>query len=220
MTGRAGPGRLIVLEGPDAAGKTTQARLLAEALGTVPTFQFGATAIGSVLRQILLDPDMTVMADRTEALLIIADKAQHVVEVVEPALRSGRDVVSDRFTASTIAYQGHGRGLDIASLESMLHFATGGIQPDLTVLLDVEIHVARKRQNRKLDPMQLSLIRSKLDRIEREDRDFHQRVLKGYRELAASDPHRWVTVDGSSSVEVVAEQVLTAVRHRLEGADR
>ena len=136
-------GRLIVFEGADASGKSTQARRLAERLGADLTFQFGATAIGAAIRSILLDPAHSELDDRAEALLVIADKAQHVAEIVGPALERGETVVSDRFTASTSAYQGYGRGLDLAGLDAMMRFATHGLEPDLTVLLDVPWSVAR-----------------------------------------------------------------------------
>lgn len=138
-------GRLIALEGVDAAGKSTQVPVLAKELGAVETFQFGATAIGSALRRILLEPPSRHFDSRAEALLIIADKAQHVAEIVRPALEAGRDVVSDRFTASAIAYQGYGRGLDVAVLRSIMGFATEGIEPNLNVLLDIDPEVALGR---------------------------------------------------------------------------
>ncbi len=200
-------GRLIALEGADAAGKSTQARLLAEALGAVATFQFGATGVGAAVRQILLDPTQDALDDRAEALLIIADKAQHVAEIVGPALRAGRVVVSDRFTASTIAYQGYGRGLDVAVLRSVMDFATEGIEPDLTVLLDIDPKMARRR----LGPT--------FDRIEGADRAFHERVRRGYLELAAADPDHWVVVNGAAPVEEVAARVLSEVRDRLKDRD-
>ena len=138
-------GRLIAVEGIDGAGKSTQSRRLAVSMRAASTFQFGATEVGAVIRGLLLDPALGALDDRTEALLIIADKAQHVAEVVAPALRAGRDVVTDRFTASTLAYQGYGRGLDLGGLQSMLRFATGGIEPALNVLLDIPPELASRR---------------------------------------------------------------------------
>ena len=135
-------GRLIAFEGADASGKSTQARRLGERLGLPVTFQFGATDVGSAIRSIVLDPTNELLDDRTEALLIIADKAQHVAEIVGPALAIGDTIISDRFTASTLAYQGYGRGLDLQLLADMMDFATHGLQPDLTVLLDVDLAVA------------------------------------------------------------------------------
>ena len=193
-------GRLIAVEGVDASGKSTQARLLAESLGAMLTFQFGATGVGAVIRGVLLDPANDSLDDRTEALLIIADKAQHVAEIVGPALESGRDVVTDRFTASTLAYQGYGRGLDLDELRAMMRFATGGLEPDLNVLLEVRPELAARR-------MGLSL-----DRFEGEGREFLDRVQAGYRAMAEADPARWAVVDGDGSVDEVAVRVLAAVR--------
>lgn len=192
-------GRLIVFEGADASGKSTQARRLAMRLGAELTFQFGATEIGGAIRGILLDPAHAALDDRAEALLVIADKAQHVAEIVGPALERGETIVSDRFTASTTAYQGYGRGLDREQLDAMMRFATHGIEPDLTVLLDVEWAVARER------------LGGEMDRIEGAGAEFHTRVRDGYLELAGADPDRWVVVDAGGTVDEVAERVDAAV---------
>lgn len=226
-------GRLIALEGVDASGKSTQAPLLAKGLGAVETFQFGATAIGAALRRILLEPPSRHFDSRAEALLIVADKAQHVAEIVKPALEKGRDVVSDRFTASTIAYQGYGRGLDVAVLRSIMDFATEGIEPDLTVLLDVDPEAALMRLASPESP-QLELfdqpvadvgtdtdrMQPAFDRFEAEGRHFRERVRNGYLELADADPDRWVVVDGGAPVEEVTARVLSEVQGWLEGRDR
>lgn len=216
------------MEGVDGAGKSTQAPLLAEALGAQETFQFGATAIGDALRRILLDPPGRHFDPRAEALLIIADKAQHVAEIVGPALRAGRDVVSDRFTASTIAYQGYGRGLDIAVLRSIMDFATGGIEPDLTVLLDVDPDMALSRlgpqeppQLEFFDPPAASAddasdrVEPAFDRFEGAGQPFRERVRKGYLELAAANPDCWVVVSGDAPVDEVAAQIISEVQKRL-----
>ena len=195
---------MIAVEGIDASGKSTQARLLAEALGAVFTFQFGATDVGAVIRRLLLDPANDTLDDRTEALLIIADKAQHVAEIVAPALSEGRDVVTDRFTASTLAYQGYGRGLDLGALRAMMRFATGGIAPDLNVLLDVPAAVANRR------------LGSKLDRFEGEGGGFLERVRAGFGALASADHEHWAVVDADGSVQEVAGRVLACVRSRLD----
>lgn len=206
-------GRLIAIEGIDASGKTTQAKLLAEALGAEETFQFGATYIGSVIRKMLLDPDndgrgrRARMHDRTEALLVMADKAQHVAEIVKPKLDEGKTVVTDRYTASTLAYQGYGRGLDLGELRRMLHFATQGIAPDLTVLLDLDPAL----RNEHLEPA--------IDRIEGPHIDgvpvasFRNRVRMGYLDMADSERGRWSVVDADGSVTKVAERVLAAVNN-------
>lgn len=192
-------GRLIAFEGADASGKSTQARRLAGRLGADLTFQFGATDIGGAIRGILLDPRNARLDDRAEALLIIADKAQHVAEIVAPALQDGRTLVTDRFTASALAYQGYGRGLDMDLLQVLLDFAGHGIEPDVTVLLDVELEVARAR------------LGDAVDRIEGAGADFHRRVRHGYLEMAAADADRWLVVDAGGTVDDVAVDVDAAV---------
>lgn len=192
-------GRLIAFEGADASGKSTQARRLASRLGVELTFQFGATDIGSAIRSILLDPVHETLDDRAEALLVIADKAQHVTEIVAPALARGDTIISDRFTASTTAYQGYGRGLDRDELTGMMRWAPHGLEPDLTVLLDVDLEVARQR------------LGDEIDRIEGAGAEFHTRVREGYLEMAAADPDRWIVIDAGGTVDDVAARVDTAL---------
>lgn len=195
-------GRLIALEGIDGSGKSTQACRLAGSLGAELTFQFGATEIGSVIRDLLLSPTYSELDDKTEALLVVADKAQHLAEVVRPALQAGRDVVTDRYTASTLVYQGYGRGIDLAFLKSILQFATSGLEPDLTILLD-------------LDPAQASSrLQQKLDRIEdaTTKTSFVSRIRNGYLQLAAESPDSWVVVDASRNIDEVAIQIEAVAR--------
>lgn len=191
-------GRLIALEGGEACGKSTQAALLAERLGAVLTREPGGTAVGERVRDMLLDVSVVGLDARSEALLMAAVRAQHVAEVVEPALAAGRDVVTDRYAHSSLAYQGFGRGLDLDEVRRLSDFATRCLWPDLIVLLDVPVDVARER---------LGL----LDRFEAEDDAFHERVLNGYRMLAAAEPERWVVVPATGSVEEVAALVWEAV---------
>jgi dTMP kinase len=192
-------GRLIVFEGGEASGKSTQARLLAAELGAVLTHEPGGTEAGRRVREVVLDPAVGELSPRAEAMLMAADRAQHVAEVVEPALVRGEDVVSDRFTPSSLAYQGFGRGLDLDELRRLSAWATGGVEPDLVVLLEVPPDVARRRQGRQPD------------RMEAEDAAFHARVAEGYRRLAAAEPDRWVVVDGTDDVDAVAKRVREAV---------
>lgn len=196
------PGHLIAIEGIDGSGKSTQARHLAQAFDCDHTFQFGATTIGAAIRKLLLNFRLEEMDDRSEALLIITDKAQHVTEIVRPALASGRNVICDRYRASALAYQGYGRGLDLATLDAMMDFATQGLEADLTVLLDVDVERALERIGGQLD-----LIGGELDRIERMGFDFFNRVADGYRALAAANPETWVIIDGRAPIDEVSEQV-------------
>ncbi len=201
-------GRLIAFEGADASGKSTQARRLARRLGATLTFQFGATEIGGAIRSILLDPAHSALDDRAEALLVVADKAQHVAEVVRPALARGETVVSDRFTASSLAYQGYGRGIDLEVLDQMMRFATHNLSPELTVLLDVDLELARAR------------LGDEIDRIEGAGGDFHRRVRHGYLEMAAADPDRWLVIDAGGTVDEVAARVDAGVDQWMAGDHR
>jgi dTMP kinase len=197
-------GRLIVFEGGEACGKSTQARRLAERLGALFTFEPGATELGQLMRQIVLDPDTHHLDARAEALLIAADKAQHVRTIIEPALAAGRDVVCDRFVDSALAYQGFGRGLDLEELERVLDFATGGLRADLVLLLEVPDDVADLR------------LGGQRDRLEAESVAFHQRVREGFRSLAGADPKRWAVVDGEGSIEEVSARINWVLHERLD----
>jgi dTMP kinase len=197
-------GRLVVLEGIDGCGKSTQAKLLARSLGALLTAEPGGTSLGSELRSLLLDRGRGSVSVRAEALLMAADRAEHVVEVVEPALASGTWVVSDRFTASTLAYQGYGRGIDLADLTPVAGFAAHGLVPDLQILLDLQVDAARKRTRRESD-----------DRLERLGADFQVRVRDGYLALASSDPDHWTVIDATGTVAQVESQVVEAVTKRL-----
>lgn len=196
-------GRLVVLEGGEACGKSTQAARLAERLGAVLTREPGGTVVGEHIRDLVLDPVAAGIVPRAEALLMAAARAQHVAEVVEPALASGRHVVSDRFTGSSLAYQGHGRGLSVDDLRSLSHFATGGLEADVVVLLHLDPGQAAARRHRRPD------------RMEAAGTAFHRRVGEGFAALAAADPGRWVAVDGAGTEDEVAERVWSAVRARL-----
>ena len=191
-----GRGRLVVFEGGEGSGKSTQAALAATRLGAVLTREPGGTAVGGRIRAIVLDPEVGVALDvRAEALLMAADRAQHVAEVIRPALGGGHDVVSDRFSGSTLAYQGYARGLDVEELAGLSRWATGGLEPDLVILLDVPAEVAVARM--KADP----------DRMEAAGEEFHRRVGEGYLALAAADPERWRVVNGSGTITEVEARV-------------
>jgi dTMP kinase len=190
--------RLIAFEGGEACGKSTQAALLASRLGAVLTREPGGTSVGERVRAVLLDPEVTALDARAEALLMAAARAQHVAEVVAPALAAGRDVVTYRFSHSSLAYQGYGRGLPLDEVRRLCDWATGGLWPDVVVLLDLPAAEAEARRGRP-------------DRFEAESGGFHRRVEAGFRALAAADPGRWRVVDGRGSVEEVAARVWDAV---------
>lgn len=190
--------RFIVFEGGEGSGKSTQAALLAQRLGAVLTREPGGTELGRSLRALVLAPSFGHIDPRAEALVMLADRAQHVAEVIRPALAVGRDVVSDRFAGSTLAYQGYARGLDVEELAGLSRWASDGLEPDMVILLDVPAEVAGARLGRELD------------RMEAAGTEFHVRVAEGYRSLAAADPKRWRVVDGAGTVEEVEARVLAA----------
>jgi len=196
-------GRFIVFEGGEGTGKSTQAALLAQRLGATLTHEPGGTELGAHLREVLLSERTRRLDDRAEALLMAADRAQHVAEVIEPALRSGRHVVCDRYIGSSVAYQGYGRLLDPDMVRAISGWAAGGLWPDLTILLTVPEEVARAR----IGPAR--------DRIEAAGDDFHRRVLDGFLEQAAEEPDTWVVLDGSGTPEEVAEEVADVVADAL-----
>lgn len=196
-------GRFIVFEGGDGTGKSTQAAMLAERLDARLTREPGGTAVGSRIREVVLDREHPELADRTEALLMAADRAQHVAELIRPTLLSGRHVVSDRYVASSLAYQGVGRELGIDAVRALNEFGTDGLQPDLVILLEVDIGHAAERLGRELD------------RIESSGSELARRVRETYRVFAASDPDRWVVLDGAGTVAAVANRILAAVNDRL-----
>jgi dTMP kinase len=196
-----GEGRFVVLEGGEASGKTTQARLLAARLRdagreVVETFEPGGTALGAHIRSVLLEGDREIDT-LSETLLLAADRAQHVVEVVRPALARGLDVVSDRYVPSTLAYQGVAGGLGVEQADALTRWATGGLAPTAVVVLDVSEEVAEDRRQQARD------------RFERAGSAFHRTVRQAYRDLAST--HDWVVVNGSGTVDAVAERVWAAV---------
>lgn len=199
----SGRGRLIALEGGEACGKSTQAALLAERLRAVLTREPGGTAVGERVRGVLLDAAVVGLDPRAEALLMASARAQHVSEVVAPALAAGRHVVTDRFSHSSLAYQGYGRGLDIEELRWLSEWATGGLWPDVVVLLDLPRGVALASP-------------ASPDRFEAEAWAFHERVRAGFRALAAGDPDRWRVVDAAGTVDEVAARVWAAAAPILD----
>lgn len=198
-------GRFVVIEGGEATGKSTQVLRLAERLRAsgaevVETFEPGATGLGRELRELLLH-GRSALDPRAEALLLTADRAQHLADVVRPALARGAVVVSDRYTPSTLAYQGVARGLGVEAVAALDRWATGGVEPDVVVVLDVPAEEAARRR------------RAPPDRLEREGRGFHDAVRAAYRDLAAD--RGWVEVDGTGDPDEVADRVWAVVGERL-----
>ncbi|MFF0411638.1 dTMP kinase [Kitasatospora sp. NPDC004745] len=201
----AGTGFFIALEGGDGAGKSTQAQALAEWIRgkgheVVLTREPGGSPVGQRLRGLVLDVGNTGLSHRAEALIYAADRAEHVENVIRPALARGAVVITDRYMDSSIAYQGAGRDLAATEVSRISRWATGGLLPDLTVVLDVDPTKARER------------FTEALDRLESEPTEFHQRVRAGFLALAAADPARYLVVDGSQA----PGSVTTAIRHRLD----
>ncbi|MFN6566473.1 dTMP kinase [Dendronalium sp. ChiSLP03b] len=206
-------GRFIVFEGVEGCGKTSQMQLCCQWLQSngIPvavTREPGGTELGLELRRLLLEKsEDKPVAEVTELLLYAADRSQHVAQELKPNLAAGKYILCDRYTDSTIAYQGYGRGLNMSLIEQLNHIATGGLESDLTIWLDVDVEVglARKRGSE-----------AELDRIEQEAIAFHRRVQQGYAELAASYPSRIVRVDGSFSKEAVQQKIQRILRDRLK----
>jgi len=197
-------GHYITLEGAEGCGKSTHAGRLAQALGAVLTRETGGTAIGQRIRTILHDTAVTNLSHRAEALLAAADRAQHIDEVVAPALIAGRHVVSDRSVYSTLAYQGYGRELPLDEIRRLNEWAVGPHWPDMVLLLDADPEVLERRMRGR-----------QLDRFEQEGAPFHRRVRDGFRQMAIDEPGRWVVIDGSRNVDIVSEAIRAAVAERL-----
>jgi dTMP kinase len=197
-------GRYIALEGAEGTGKSTHAARLATSLGALLTRETGGTEIGSRIRTILHDTSLTHLSHRAEALLTAADRAQHIEEVVAPALTAGRHVVSDRSVFSTLAYQGYGRCLPVDEIRQINEWAVDSWWPDLVVLIDTPAEVLERRMRGR-----------QLDRFERENDGFHARVRDGFHTMAAADPERWVVIDGGASMEEVGAGIRRAAAERL-----
>ncbi|MCG6138245.1 MAG: dTMP kinase [Nostoc sp. LLA-1] len=209
-------GKLIVFEGVEGCGKTSQMQLCCQWLQNLGISVFvtrepGGTELGLQLRHLLLDKgENKSIAELTELLLYAADRAQHVEQELKPNLAAGKYILCDRYTDSTTAYQGYGRGLNMSLINQLNYIATGGLESDLTIWLDVdaEVGLARKRGNE-----------DDFDRIEQETIAFHRRVQQGYAELAASFPSRIVRVDGNLSQEAVQQVIQGILGDRLQSWD-
>jgi dTMP kinase len=205
-------GKLIVFEGVEGCGKTSQMQLCSEWLeslgvSVLVTREPGGTELGLHLRRLLLEKsEDKPVAEVTELLLYAADRSQHVEQELKPNLAAGKYILCDRYTDSTIAYQGYGRALNMSLINQLNNIATGGLESDLTIWLDVDVEVGLSR---KLSD------KVRLDRIEQETIAFHRRVQQGYAHLAASHPSRIVRVDGSLSKEAVQQVIQEILRVHL-----
>jgi dTMP kinase len=170
------------------------------------THEPGGTPLGDEVRQLLLARDELEPVARTEALLMNASRAQLVETVIRPALQRGEVVISDRFADSTLAYQGAGRGLDLQALASVISFATAGLQPEMTILLDLPVEVGLARKHAQ----------AQANRFEAETVAFHERVRSAFLSLASAEPERWHCFDGTRDPDVLSEQICALVRSRIE----
>jgi len=201
----------ITLEGPDGSGKSTQSRLLSERVSSLGfnvllTREPGGSAIGDQIRQVLFTLDNTSMHPKTEFLLFSASRSQHVSEVLQPHLDKGGVVISDRYFHSSLAYQGYGHQLDLEKLDTITTFATGGLIPDLIVLLDLPVEEGLRRRK----------IEGDWNRLDAYLEEFHQRVRQGYLAMASSDPERWAIIDAVPPVERIQAEIQKVVIERLQ----
>lgn len=208
-------GLFITFEGPDGSGKSTQRhRLVAwlrrRGLTVSETREPGGTPLGDRLRELILDLNSPTATPLAMALLYSASRAQLVESVIRPTLEAGHVVVADRYVDSTLAYQGYGFGLDEEALRSLNCFATGGLQPDVTIYVDIppDVGAARRRD------------RGEEDRLDSGSRAFHERVRAGYRQLIDRDPSRWIEIDGNTSPEAVERAIIEVIEPRLEEVTR
>ncbi|MGI5825171.1 MAG: dTMP kinase [Bacillota bacterium] len=205
-------GLFITVEGPEGAGKSTQTAMLSEWLATmgVPvltTREPGDGKVGAQIRSVILNPENTEITAKAEALLYAADRAQHVEKVLKPALEDNRVIICDRYVDSHLAYQGYGRGLELDFLRQINQMATGGLMPDLTILLnlDAEAGLARVRSREQFAGGKAAV--SGIDRLEQEKIDFHNRLCGGYLELAAAEPNRIMVVDADRGINEIKYEI-------------
>ena len=202
----------ITLEGPEGSGKTSQLPALGAFLreagyDVIITREPGGTAVGDQIREVLMNLRNVSIIPRTEILLFLAARAQHVDELIRPALTAGKLVLCDRFGDSTLAYQGFGHQTDLDILQTLLDFSTGGLKPDLTLLVDVPVEEGMARKHRNS---------AEWNRLDAYDLAFHERVRQGYFALAESEPKRWLIIDATKDKDSVQQAMRSAILSRLE----
>lgn len=211
--------RFITFEGGDGSGKTTQLRRLEAWLkfqgrSCVVTREPGGTALGQTLRKVLLEVSERPVVPAAELFLYLADRAQHVQEVIRPALDRGDIVLCDRYTDSTLAYQGYGRGIDLNMLRQQNTLANGGLVPDITLLFDCPVHVGLNRTVRRQAELGSKL--GAEDRFEREKGEFHEKLRAGFLEMAQAEPGRFRVIDATRSIEEIADEVKTLIEWEMK----
>ncbi len=204
-------GKFITFEGSEGCGKSTQIKLLSEALikqgrSVLTTREPGGTDVGEKIREILMDPSHVELTDLTEVFLYEAARTQLVNEIIVPSLDSGHNVLCDRFSESTLAYQGYGGKISVEWIQKIDQMARGGLSPDLTLFIDVDPEVGLKRARASA---------KEIDRLEEKDLEYHKRVYQGYLELAKKNPDRIKVVDGSKGVQEVHKEILDLVKRIL-----
>ena len=210
--------RFITFEGGDGTGKTTQIKALESHLrdkgrSCVSTREPGGTSLGKLIRQVLLEVGNQPIASPTELFLYLADRAQHVQEVILPAIDEGKIVLCDRYTDSTLAYQGYGRGIDLDLLRQLNEFANRGVKPDLTLLLDCPVDLGLSRTAQRQSNTDSA--RGREDRFEREKVEFHEKVRAGFLAMARAEPERFRIIDASRSVEQVSREIQNVIDREM-----
>ena len=209
--------RFITFEGGDGSGKTTQLKtlesyLIARGKSCLSTREPGGTSLGELIRQVLLEVSKQPITSPTELFLYLADRAQHIHEVIIPALEQGKIVLCDRHTDSTLAYQGYGRGIDLGLLRSLNDIASQGIKPDLTLLFDCPAEIGLSRTARRQSHTASG---RNEDRFEREKIEFHERVRAGFLELARAEPNRFRIIDAARSAKEVGQEIKNIIEREL-----
>ncbi len=202
-------GLFITIEGPDGSGKTTHSKLLVEYLrkkgyDVVHTREPGGTSLAEFLRKVILDPDLKI-TPLTELLLYSASRVQHTIELIKPSIEKGKIVVCERYTLATVAYQGYGRGISKKVIEQLNKISTGGLSPNLTIVLDVSVDEGLRRIKKE----------RKKDRLEKENIEFHKRVRNGYLELAKSSPKKIKVVKSSDNIDITHRRIIKIVSDSL-----